>query len=120
MTGSYRGAAVGRFCPEASLHYSPEDQPGGVKIRPSFQTRLKSSSGGPRFPRRSNSEMAKLGRLEDRFPRDYSAFRTASPIERVPTRSLPGCPMSPVRKPLFNTFLTAFSIRAACSGRSSQ
>jgi hypothetical protein len=28
--------------------------------------------------------------------------------------------MSPVRNPLFNTFLTAFSIRAACLGRTSE
>jgi hypothetical protein len=120
MTGSDRGAAVGRFCPEASLHYSPEDQPGEVKIRPSFQTRLQSSSGGPHFPRRSNSEMPKWVGSEDRFTGDYRAFRTASPIARVPTRSQPACQMSPVRNPSFNTFLTAFSIRAACSGRSSE
>src|SRR5277367_6183906 len=39
--------------------------------------------------------------LKDRFTRDYSAFRTASPIARVPTRSEPGSQMSPVRNPLF-------------------
>src|SRR5438132_4899485 len=105
MTGSYRGATVGRFCPEAGLHYGSEDQPGGAKIRPSFQTRLQSSSGGPHFPRRSNSEMAKLGRLEDRFPPRLQGLQNGIPIARVPTRSQPGCQMSPVREPLFNTFL---------------
>jgi hypothetical protein len=50
------------------------------------------------------------------FTRNYRAFRTASRTARLPTRSQPGSHMSPVRSPLFNTFLMAFSIRAACSG----
>jgi hypothetical protein len=83
---------------------------------PSFER----SSGGPHWPHRSIFEIPKLLRLEHRFTRDYSAFRTASPIARVLTRSQPGSQISPVRNPLFNTFLRAFSIRAACSGRSSE
>jgi hypothetical protein len=42
------------------------------------------------------------------FTHNYSAFRTASRIARLPTRSQPGSHMSPVRSPLFNTFLMAF------------
>ena len=49
-----------------------------------------------------------------------SAFTTASPIASVPTKVVPASWISAVRKPCANTFLTAASMRFACSSRFSE
>ena len=48
------------------------------------------------------------------------AFKIASVIAVVPTLFMPGCMMSPVRKPSASTLSTAFSNRAASSFRAKE